>query len=94
MTGPLAALFGQFMNQRRGDETEALRARLGADDPGGPIYLDSKPSPLPVVTGWDWQTGQNQTPSFRGPEMEAGPAPPTGPGPLAAMFDKDKKKRR
>lgn len=92
MTGPLAALFGQLMAKRRAEETEALRARLGAGDPGGTIYLDSKPSPLPVVSGWDWQTGQNQTPLFRGPEMDAGPAPPTGRGPLAAMFGKDKKK--
>lgn len=83
--GPLQQLFGMMMAQRKADETAALRARLGASDPGGTIYLDSKPSPLPVVRGWDWQTGQNQTPSFRGPEMEAGPAPPTS-GPLAAMF--------
>ena len=84
--GPLATMFGQLMNQRRAGNTEALRARLGASDPGGPIYLDSKPSPLPVVTGWDWKTGQNQTPPFRGPEMEAGPSPPVDPKVLAAMF--------
>lgn len=93
--GPLESLFGQLMARRRAEEGDALRARMGAGDPGGTIYLDSAPGRLdvPRMTGWDWQTGQNQTPPFRGPEMEAGPAPPTGRRPLAAMF-KDKKKNK
>lgn len=86
MMGPLQALFAQLMAQRKNEETESLRARLGAGDPGGTIYLDSKPSPLPVVTGWDWQTGQNQTPPFRDPSMEAGPAPPTDRGRISQLY--------
>lgn len=54
---------------------------------GNPLYGDAKaatlPVPMPAALPWNWYAMgagavPNPTPPFRGPDMQVGPAPPSG----------------